>query len=305
MRYANRTPVSAALFLSMFLLLSASPNAEAQTHEIVQETIDAWTWFGGDDRPAFDRSVGNGQSVRMNESMRIDSFAFHFNAIFDYSQNPDGHGHEVTLRLHMHDSSGTVVKSSEVTLPDSFTDGWVTWHGLDLSVSEGDLVIFTTFLVGGYDVNQYTSSFSMSSTDTYPEGMLFGKYAKSDNGFAEWEDWSGSSSRDAAFRLMGTLTTTEVGASRPAETAGIHLSQNYPNPVRDVTRFAFSLPRPAHVTLSIFNLLGERVALVKDTRFSSGLHQIDWTNRNLPSGIYRIELRTANTISTRMMNVVR
>ncbi|MCC6397199.1 MAG: hypothetical protein IT282_09280, partial [Bacteroidetes bacterium] len=51
------------------------------------------------------------------------------------------------------------------------------------------------------------------------------------------------------------------------------LEQNYPNPFNPSTTITYSLPHRSHVSLSIFNTLGERVALLLDREVEAGFHE--------------------------------
>lgn len=64
------------------------------------------------------------------------------------------------------------------------------------------------------------------------------------------------------------------------------LKQNYPNPFNPVTTIPFALPEQSRVKLEIYNVLGERVALLADEIRPAGYYKIRWKPQNLASGIY-------------------
>lgn len=72
------------------------------------------------------------------------------------------------------------------------------------------------------------------------------------------------------------------------------LIQNYPNPFNASTTIKFELPRGAEVDLSIYNLLGQRVAVVFEGAKPAGYHSITWNSGDMPSGVYfaRLESET-------------
>ncbi|MFI5252704.1 MAG: LamG-like jellyroll fold domain-containing protein [Bacteroidota bacterium] len=64
------------------------------------------------------------------------------------------------------------------------------------------------------------------------------------------------------------------------------LSHNYPNPFNPVTTISYALPQSAHVTLSVYNTLGERVALLVDGQEQAGYHNVTLHGEALSSGVY-------------------
>lgn len=73
------------------------------------------------------------------------------------------------------------------------------------------------------------------------------------------------------------------------------LSQNYPNPFNPSTIIEFYLPEESYVTLEIFNVLGQKVAVVlKNQEFEDGWQEIEMFNSDLKlaSGIYYYKMTT-------------
>lgn len=80
------------------------------------------------------------------------------------------------------------------------------------------------------------------------------------------------------------------------------LSQNYPNPFNPSTKIQFSLDKVSHVTLTVYNVLGERVATLVDETLSVGEHVCNWNPNALASGIYVYSLQSdSRTIVKRMI----
>jgi len=83
------------------------------------------------------------------------------------------------------------------------------------------------------------------------------------------------------------------------------LNQNYPNPFNPSTKISFTLPQTANVKLSVFNLLGEKVAeLVNETK-GSGFYEVDFNGSNLTSGMYLYRLEAGEFVSTRKMTLIK
>jgi hypothetical protein len=88
------------------------------------------------------------------------------------------------------------------------------------------------------------------------------------------------------------------------------LDQNFPNPFNAGTMIRFSLPDPGHVTLEVFNLLGQRVKSLVNGQLSAGNRSILWDGTDndgikVASGIYFYRLRTDTFTQTRKMFLVR
>ncbi|MEZ4766134.1 MAG: T9SS type A sorting domain-containing protein [Calditrichia bacterium] len=79
------------------------------------------------------------------------------------------------------------------------------------------------------------------------------------------------------------------------------LAQNFPNPFNPGTTIRFELPEAANVNLSVFNLLGEKVAEVLSRNLPAGTHQTTWDAGYLPGGVYFYQLQTPKFTATRKM----
>lgn len=72
--------------------------------------------------------------------------------------------------------------------------------------------------------------------------------------------------------------------------APFSLSQNYPNPFNPVTNITFSLAEAADIRLEVFNLQGQRVAVLATGPYAAGTHHIGFDAAHLPSGLYLYRL---------------
>jgi uncharacterized protein DUF1566/type IX secretion system substrate protein len=90
------------------------------------------------------------------------------------------------------------------------------------------------------------------------------------------------------------------------ETGFIRLEQNYPNPFNPSTEVKFYLPESEYVNFAIYNIKGQKVALLIDERLDEGEHKIQWNGKNgkgnnVGAGVYFYTLRTPTTRQTRKM----
>ena len=66
--------------------------------------------------------------------------------------------------------------------------------------------------------------------------------------------------------------------------------QNFPNPFNPTTAISFQLSAVSRVSLRIYNMLGQEVALLVDGDRSAGYHQETWDAARYSSGVYVYQL---------------
>jgi len=79
------------------------------------------------------------------------------------------------------------------------------------------------------------------------------------------------------------------------------LNQNYPNPFNPVTIINYQLPMTSDVNISIYNLLGQKVATLINERKQAGYHQVEWDATGFASGVYYYRMVAGNYVETRKM----
>jgi hypothetical protein len=79
------------------------------------------------------------------------------------------------------------------------------------------------------------------------------------------------------------------------------LLYNYPNPFNSSTAIEFYLPEDVKIELSIYNLLGQEIAVIYKGLVASGEHTISWNAASYPSGIYFAGLKAGSRTITRKM----
>jgi len=93
--------------------------------------------------------------------------------------------------------------------------------------------------------------------------------------------------------LSSEVSVLASGISRndPITPSAFMLYPNYPNPFNASTRIRYTLDEPAHVQLSIYNVLGQHITTLVNTSQPAGTHIVTWHAPNQPSGVYFIVLK--------------
>ena len=92
---------------------------------------------------------------------------------------------------------------------------------------------------------------------------------------------------------------------RSINIASFDLFQNYPNPFSPSTTIEYQLPEAAHVTIKLFNMLGEEVMELVNGQKSAGKYSVNFNAGNFASGIYIYTLQTGKEFIMRKMLLVK
>ena len=107
-------------------------------------------------------------------------------------------------------------------------------------------------------------------------------------------DFSGVSSE------YGPISATPN--DRIVEPEAFYLDQNYPNPFNPKTTINYELPTTNYVELSIYSLLGQKVATLVSQEQKAGYHQVEWNASGFASGVYFYRLKcNAGFIQTKKL----
>lgn len=117
-----------------------------------------------------------------------------------------------------------------------------------------------------------------------------------------WSTYKGNSRRDGTQQLDIPVGISSAGSNIPER---FSLSQNYPNPFNPSTNIKFALAGNTFVRLSVYNLLGEKVADLVNTNLSAGEYNYTWNAGNLSSGVYFYKLETNNFTDVKRMLLIK
>jgi hypothetical protein len=99
------------------------------------------------------------------------------------------------------------------------------------------------------------------------------------------------------------VTSVERGTPRTGTESS--LLQNYPNPFNPSTTIRYALPQRSHVSLTVFNTLGQTVATLVNESQEAGYHDVRFDGSGLASAVYFYRLRAGEYVATKRLLLVR
>jgi FtsP/CotA-like multicopper oxidase with cupredoxin domain len=102
--------------------------------------------------------------------------------------------------------------------------------------------------------------------------------------------------------LVTGVSSTDEDPTSPGSYA---LHQNFPNPFNPETTISFDLMDAGQVRLSVYNLLGQKVALALNSRMDAGRHSIQFDASDLTSGVYLYRIEANDFVATNKMMLMK
>ena len=142
----------------------------------------------------------------------------------------------------------------------------------------------------GYGLDQETRTLAIFNNDLYAGGSFS---SEGENGlgnvyyFAKWSN----------------LTTAVI--DEPQTVNHFSLSQNYPNPFNPNTKIRWHSPESGLQKLKIYNVLGKEILTLVNEYRSKGDYEIDFSAKDLPSGIYFYKLTSGKYSQTKKMSLIK
>lgn len=141
---------------------------------------------------------------------------------------------------------------------------YLDWGTYESSITPGARVMRDHLVAAGYDIEW----------NEWHEGH-------------SWGSWRAHLDNALEYFFPGEAVLSATPEDIP--TAFV-LHGNYPNPFNPSTTITFDLPVPAEVTITVFDLLGRRVAILKAGLQQAGRREIRWDATQVASGLYLYRL---------------
>jgi hypothetical protein len=193
------------------------------------------------------------------------------------------------------------------------TDGGGTWlsssagmnpqeviSGIAIDPFDSQLIYASSWMSGVYFSRDGGMSWSEMNTDL-PHHTVNVLNLSKDGSVLYAGIWG-----DGVYRL-GTpvIEPTPIEVKNSMVLRQYHLEQNYSNPFNNSTTISFTVPYKQHVTLKVYNSLGQVVMIPANQDYSPGNHQVRLDASELPSGLYFYRIQMGNYSSVKKMLVLR
>jgi hypothetical protein len=210
---------------------------------------------------------------------------------------------------------------TQIILPQAGTyDIWVNFWAnptadwrIKAGLSESNMQVFRSMACKEVDEGAHSSSIVLTGSDnTFLYQAYVGRVeATAGDSIAVCIDdesiLTGSSSRTAGdiartwydgvsyARVDNSISSVHSKEKTPPEK--LALIQNYPNPFNPTTTITYSLPTSSNVVLTIYNVMGQKIKTLVNTRQNAGNYEIQWNGSNekgerVSSGVYLYQLKT-------------
>ena len=79
---------------------------------------------------------------------------------------------------------------------------------------------------------------------------------------------------------------TNISNENNSKIKGFNLEQNFPNPFNHKTTINYHLPKSTYVTLKVYDLLGNELAILVNEKKQKGDYKVEFNGEKFSSGVY-------------------
>jgi hypothetical protein len=110
--------------------------------------------------------------------------------------------------------------------------------------------------------------------------------------------------------VLQVLKSNIVSTNNAIEPEQYSINNIYPNPFNPSTTISFFLPIRSQVELSVYNILGNKIATLENEIFDRGLHQKIWNGKdnngvNVGSGVYFCKMKSENFQQVKKLTILK
>ena len=314
-------------------LLISNGLAGSQVRQALQETAEDLSSPGWDNQYGYGRinalaalqwqgGGGGGDVILLNEP--FESFPLQGWQVFE--NDADGIGWQTLAGTSAdcgdspHNGSNAVWHDDEDLVNEGHQDDWLVTPQLTIPAN-ATAAVLTFWERNCYVLNYYEYHGLLYSTN----GTDWTEVSQFDDVLINWDQVTvdlttlAGSNVWFAWRYQGiyatewflddvvlTVTVPEAVGDQVALPESMTLLNPYPNPFNSTAQIPFELSASARVELSVYNLLGQKVAtLVNPQEYTAGRHQVAWDASGVTSGLYFVKLTSGEQVQTKKLLLVK
>ena len=107
------------------------------------------------------------------------------------------------------------------------------------------------------------------------------------------------------FEILETLAANSNDYVDVINPEVISLGSAYPNPFNPTTSFELTVGNAGHVTMNVYNLMGQVVETLVNNTMDAGNYNIAWDASNFSSGMYVVKAETINGLASQKVMLVK
>jgi hypothetical protein len=247
----------------------------------------------------------------------------------------------VSVPLQMGDPTKTTLFPTAMTPAYSYNGGYLendtleNGRGYWMKFSGNDTIFHnglgrsndTVDVQAGWNlVGSLSLSIPLSNIGSVPGGIVTSNFYGYENGYTAapnlepgkgyWVNVSEAGQlvlSSSAAAPLNRIRVEDYGETPPPPPDGANaelparslLEPNYPNPFNPVTSIGFTLRAAGHVRLTVFNTIGQEVAVLVDEQREAGVYTVPFNAAVLPSGVYTYRITAGEFVATRKMLLIR
>lgn len=271
-------------------------NWPAQQDAYVRDGTNAGTTFGTTDAAILITKVAPTGQLNNNRETYL---------TFDLA-SLSGTVTAATLKIfgHTESSSDANVGVGAYALSNTtWTESAITWNNKPASASAALATATVTDATGRYynwNITSYIQS-ELAAGRTKVSFVL--KNQQETSGRLLW-----NSKETGSNAPQLTITTSSVPAATRQVTSAITIPatltnqlNSFPNPFRENSTITFSLEKPAHTNLAVYDITGKQVAVLVNGMLPTGNHKAVFNANGLSAGVYTLKLLYNGKIITRKL----
>jgi hypothetical protein len=163
----------------------------------------------------------------------------------------------------------------------------------------------TTGAAGITKFTDLTESFRQSVLISDIDGLPVGALIWDDTKLAAYNPANEFAEVMAKYISSSWWPPSQSVTAEPVSPTSFSLAQNYPNPFNPSTIIRYSLPHRSHVTLIVYNTLGQQVVVPVSGEQEAGNHEVQFDGSALASGVYFYRMQAESFAETKRFLLLR